>query len=107
MPIDFPNSPTINDIYTVDGRSWRWTGSVWESVTVTISGPTGPAGVVQQTSAPSNTSVLWLDTDEVPDVPVPAGGATGQVLAKASATDYDSEWVTVDPTPQIFLLMGS
>lgn len=42
--INFPDSPTINDIYTVDGRSWRWTGSVWESVTATVSGPTGPAG---------------------------------------------------------------
>jgi hypothetical protein len=25
---------------------------------------------------------------------VPAGGATGQVLAKASATDHDTQWVT-------------
>lgn len=24
---------------------------------------------------------------------VPAGGSTGQVLAKASATDHDTEWV--------------
>ena len=27
-------------------------------------------------------------------VGVPAGGTTGQVLAKASGTDYDTEWVT-------------
>ena len=29
-------------------------------------------------------------------VGVPAGGTTGQVLAKASGTDYDTEWATPD-----------
>lgn len=38
-------------------------------------GPQGPAGA---------------DGDD--GVGVPAGGSTGQVLAKASATDYDTEW---------------
>ena len=33
-------------------------------------------------------------TDGAPGVGVPAGGTTGQVLAKASNTDYDTEWVT-------------
>lgn len=28
---------------------------------------------------------------------VPAGGTTGQVLAKATATDYDDAWITLDP----------
>ncbi len=30
---------------------------------------------------------------------VNAGGTTGQVLTKASATDYDTEWTTVDALP--------
>lgn len=30
-----------------------------------------------------------------PGVGVPAGGTTGQVLAKVNATDYNTEWVTV------------
>ena len=29
MPIDFPNSPTIGDTHTVNGRTWEWDGSVW------------------------------------------------------------------------------
>jgi hypothetical protein len=33
---------------------------------------------------------------------VPAGGTTGQVLAKASDTDYDTEWVTA-PTDAVWL----
>lgn len=55
MPIDFPNSPSVNDVYTVDGRSWRWTGSVWESVTVTVVGPAGANG----TADPTILSILY------------------------------------------------
>lgn len=55
-------------------------------------GETGNTGVVQQSGTPSSTDVLWLDTDEVADVPVPNGGTTGQVLAKSSNDDYDTEW---------------
>jgi microcystin-dependent protein len=44
MPIDFPNTPEVNDIFTVDTRSWKWTGSVWESVTTTAEGAEYTAG---------------------------------------------------------------
>lgn len=30
MAIDFPNSPTLNDVYTVGVRTWIWDGSIWE-----------------------------------------------------------------------------
>ena len=42
-----------------------------------IQGPTGPSGA--------------------DGVGVPSGGTTGQVLSKASGTDYDTEWTTPDP----------
>jgi hypothetical protein len=29
MAIDFPNSPTSNQIYTVGSRSWKWDGTIW------------------------------------------------------------------------------
>jgi hypothetical protein len=32
--INFPDSPTVNDEFTVDGRTWKWTGVVWEFVGV-------------------------------------------------------------------------
>lgn len=46
MPaIDFPNSPTVNQVFTVGGRAWIWTGSIWSRAGATgISGPTGPTG---------------------------------------------------------------
>jgi hypothetical protein len=44
--IDFPDSPTINDTFTVNNRTWVYVGNdVWNTVeTGTIAGPTGPQG---------------------------------------------------------------
>jgi hypothetical protein len=30
MPIDFPNSPTVGQVYTYQGKSWIWNGSGWD-----------------------------------------------------------------------------
>ena len=30
MAIDFPNSPALDDVYTVGSRTWTWTGTNWE-----------------------------------------------------------------------------
>lgn len=49
-------------------------------------GETGPAGPTGPTGA---TGPAGAD-----GVGVPAGGTTGQVLSKASGTDYDTEWAT-------------
>lgn len=36
MPIDFPNSPTLNQVYTApSGRAWQWDGTRWISATET------------------------------------------------------------------------
>ena len=49
MPIDFPNTPAVNDLFTVGDRTWKWTGVAWESTLTTAVGPTGatgPSGVI-------------------------------------------------------------
>ena len=64
-----------------------------------VDGDTGDTGVVISESEPASTDVLWLDSDAVAEVPVPVGGTAGQVLAKSSSTDYDTEWTdTYTPT---------
>jgi hypothetical protein len=35
MAIDFPNSPAVDDEFTVDERTWIWTGARWDSKQVT------------------------------------------------------------------------
>ena len=74
-------------------------------------GPQGPAGadgtdgggeVYEQPDEPTGASegAIWIDTDEEPVVlegppgpGVATGGTTDQILAKASGTDYDTEWI--------------
>jgi microcystin-dependent protein len=163
MAINFPDSPTVDDLFTVNDRTWKWTGSTWTTVEALTLGPTGPtgalgptgptgadstvtgptgntgptgptgaggsqgpqgaqgvqgnpgpqgetgptgstgptgaSGVVISDDTPSSTSVIWLDSDEEPDVPVPFGGTSGQVLAKVDAVDYNTEWKTLLLTP--------
>jgi hypothetical protein len=105
-----PSSPTEGDLWynSETGQSFIYYDSFWVENVSGIAGPqgptgatgptgstgaTGPTGIVQQTGTPSSTDVLWLDTDEEADVPVPTGGTTGQVLAKSSSANYDTEWI--------------
>ena len=78
---DLPGGATQGDVYLVeaDANFYVWDGSAWESLG-TLAGPQGPTGAT--------------GADGADGVGVVAGGTTGQVLAKASNTDYDTEWVT-------------
>ena len=50
MPLNFPTSPVLNQLYTFNGKTWKWDGAGWRSYNVAIpasqgpTGPTGPAG---------------------------------------------------------------
>jgi hypothetical protein len=74
--IDFPNSPSVNQTFTVGERTWRWTGSTWDAVVTTeIIGPQGPVG----------------ETGPVGEGVAP-GGQANQILIKESNNDYDTSW---------------
>lgn len=32
MAIDFPEFPTLNQMFTSSGRTWKWTGIRWEII---------------------------------------------------------------------------
>jgi hypothetical protein len=53
-----------------------------------LTGPTGPTGATGATGA---TGPAGADGDD--GVGVPAGGLEGQILAKNTDTDYDTEWI--------------
>lgn len=43
--LDFPNSPTLNQVFSSGNRTWTWDGTAWvSSGTVGDIGPVGPTG---------------------------------------------------------------
>jgi hypothetical protein len=69
--IDFPNSPQIGDTFSAGGNVWQWTGSVWQVVRVTPTGPTGPQGETGPTGPQGPTGATGATG------PTGATGATG------------------------------
>jgi len=63
MPLNFPNSPSLDQIYTVGSNSWQWDGTVWNAISSSqigidgangitgATGPTGPTGPIGPTGA--------------------------------------------------------
>lgn len=45
MPINFPNSPSLNQTYTYNNSSWVWNGVSWESLGSILIGGTGSQGI--------------------------------------------------------------
>lgn len=54
--INFPTSPSLNDEYTFEGRTWLWNGSGWEIKSFVAppgaTGATGPVGATGATGDP-------------------------------------------------------
>lgn len=73
MPINFPSSPTVGDVYTFAGRSWEWNGQGWQAYPgPALVGPTGPTGATGNTG---NTGPTGPTGDIGPTGP--ASGPTG------------------------------
>jgi hypothetical protein len=56
MAINFPLSPTLNEIYSYNGLSWQWNGSYWQSFPPS-SGATGVVtSIIASTGLSANTT---------------------------------------------------
>jgi hypothetical protein len=42
--INFPDTPQVNDTFTVGVITWKWDGVTWKSQGTIIQGPEGPQG---------------------------------------------------------------
>ncbi len=84
MALNFPASPSPNQIYTVGDQSWKWDGTAW----VALSSAEEAVPVYIGTLPPiySQDGYLWWDSD------------SGQLYVR-----YQSTWVaaTVPPTSSI------
>jgi len=73
--IDFPNSPSLNQVFTVGDNSWKWNGTTWNVVRI-ATGATGPTGVTGPTGATGVTGPTGVGATGVTG-PTGATGATG------------------------------
>lgn len=120
---DLPASAPADELWMVGSESpytgYFWNGSSWVDLGAILQGPQGEPGEDGDPGAtftPSVSSagvISWTNDGGLPNPDsvnikgptgqtgpagpagqgVPAGGTQGQVLAKASNTDYDTEWV--------------
>jgi hypothetical protein len=69
MAMDFPNSPTVNQTYTVGDKTWKWTGSAWEIVatrpamrTVADTPPASPMVGDEWFNSLTGRTYTWFDS---------------------------------------------
>jgi hypothetical protein len=77
MPIDFPNSPTSGQTFTVGAITWQWDGSTWKAL-----GSSNPGRDYVSASAPSSPAegARWLNSNDL-----------------KTYTYYDSQWIESSP----------
>ena len=76
MPINFPNTPSVGDEFSVGGNSWTWDGTAWNASVTTVY----PGKFVASATPPQNQQEGqgWFDSN------------TGQFFIY-----YDNSWVEV------------
>jgi len=117
--INFPDTPTVGDFFTVGDTTWEWTGTVWEGFGDLVVGPEGPEGPQGEdgsyfvsTSAPEDPAEgdCWFDSQngkfyvyydnywvEISANKVGPAGPTGSPIA-GDGLDLTDETFSVDST---------
>jgi hypothetical protein len=75
--INFPDSPSVNDVFTSGDTTWKWNGSVWGVVRTGVIGPTGSTGAVGPTGPTGPTGATGVTGVTGPTGATGATGATG------------------------------
>ena len=80
MPLDFPSSPSLNDLYTFGGKTWKWDGAGWKSYNIGLTGPQGPQGLQGPTGPTGPTGAAGVTTlDGLSDVAI-TGAQNNDIL---------------------------
>ena len=116
MSYSFPPSPTVGQIYTSNGRSWKWSGVQWTAVAVStptsapvyisVSPPPNPvAGSLWYDSTNSNLNIWYVDLNGgqwISCVPYPMDTITqqggvfeGAIYAQYLIPNNDAAFITV------------
>ena len=100
MPLSFPGSPSVNDVYTVGQRTWTWDGYIWSLSADTIGSASVTASEIASNAV---TTAKILDANvtaaKLANTAVTAGSYTatnvtvdaqGRITAASSGTGFDA-----------------
>lgn len=96
--LNFPASPEVDDVYTANGLSWRWTGVVWTPVINNIPKvytiTDGPSVVLN----PIQGSIqIWTLGDNRTPTANFTAGYTMRLMVADGASAYAITWTSVAP----------
>jgi hypothetical protein len=113
--IDFPNSPTVNDVFTAGNSSYKWTGAAWVSNnlgTIEAEDVTGLADYVrtfpsQISSKTANYTLVAGDTNDliqadgtftitVPASTIPAGTRVDVINTGTGVITFAGSGLTIN-----------
>ena len=93
---DFPNSPSTNDVYTANGVSFKWNGTVWQRISASTGaqGATGPTGAQGAQGHQGATGSGGATGAQGATGPTGAQGATGATGAQGATGSTGSQGAT-------------
>lgn len=100
MSLDYPLNPSVDQIYSVAGRSWRWDGTAWNLTSVGVIGATGATGIQGNIGLTGATGIQGLIGATGLTGPQGATGITGATGLTGSTGAQGSTGAT-GPAPNL------
>jgi hypothetical protein len=112
MPIDFPNTPTLNQTYTVGTRTWIWDGTLWNLTSSTSSalgptGPTGPTGAESTVTGPTGPTGTTGISPTGPRGPSPSVIVSNTTTVSTSITTANTGTLFRNVSPPLAFLAST
>ena len=82
MALNFPNNPALNDVYTVDQKTWRYTGTAWNVISGNVNNVSATSSFTNIAVAGQTTVVADTATDTLTLV-----AGSGIAITTNAATD--------------------
>lgn len=106
MAIDFPNSPSTNDQYTVGTTTWMYNGTAWvivlgESAIATDAVTTAKIAALAVTDAKlasDSVTTAKIATNAITAAKLAAGASNAYVLTADSSTTSGVKWSIIPPS---------
>jgi hypothetical protein len=101
-----PEGPGEGDLWfnSTNATTYIYYDGFWIEQSPAVAGPRGEPGILVQTVEPAELDALWLDSDETGVEAIPPGGTAGQILTKATNSNYDAQWV--NPASYNYIING-